>query len=308
MRGLQGGWLTFTLLPLIGLLLVPDGLVAGSSGQVAKVDTRVVMAGSDYDRGSGQAGSEEHFEVMAKAGYRLAPQAPSAVKATAGKAGSGSLSVSWQEGWEGRGVFVGFRVIELPGQRTQTLKASERSATFSKQASGLYSFSVVAIGQYGESAASSNTARLLPAPPIVSKSHVASGCGYLIEINLSSQSLVASHCGSVYVSSRITSGRVGLRTPTGTYAIFQKVHNVYFHSPWPKSSPYYYSPMLVAYGMEFAAGGYYLHTDPNEPAGAFGSGSQNGPYASHGCVHVPYSVMASLYQWAPYGARVYIHY
>ena len=99
-----------------------------------------------------------------------------------------------------------------------------------------------------------------------------------------------------------------LRTPTGHFSIFVKERNVTFYSPWPTSSPYYYSPMSVAYAEEFAGGGYFLHTDPNEPSSAFGPGSENGPNASHGCVHVPYGVMASLYAWAPYGTSVYIHY
>ncbi len=36
------------------------------------------------------------------------------------------------------------------------------------------------------------------------------------------------------------------------------------------------------------------------------TGSENGPSASHGCVHVPHDAMASLYAWLPVGARVIV--
>jgi hypothetical protein len=130
----------------------------------------------------------------------------------------------------------------------------------------------------------------------------------VIDVNLTTQKLVASACGQQFASTPITSGRPGLRTPTGTFAIFLKQQSVTFNSPWPQGDPNYYPPMFVAYAMEFLDGGYFLHTDPDEPVGGFGPGSQNGPYASHGCVHVPVPVMASLYEWADEGTTVSIHY
>ena len=41
------------------------------------------------------------------------------------------------------------------------------------------------------------------------------------------------------------------------------------------------------------------HHDSYEPAGAYGKGSNLGPYASHGCVHVPRDVMQVLYTTVP---------
>jgi hypothetical protein len=129
----------------------------------------------------------------------------------------------------------------------------------------------------------------------------------LVDVNLTRQALVASACGRVFTSTRITSGRPGLRTPTGAFTIFAKKRNVYFVSPWPRGNPNYYSPMFVAFAVEFLRG-YYLHTDPDQPNGTFGAGSQNGPYASHGCVHVPYTAMVAIYAWAGPGTVVRIHY
>ena len=154
------------------------------------------------------------------------------------------------------------------------------------------------------------TQRAAPAQQDVAPvtSAAAADCGKTIEVNLTTQQLVATACGTVVLSSPITSGRPGLRTPTGTYSILLKEQNVTFNSPWPVGDPNYYPPMPVAYAIEFLDGGYFLHTDPDEPSGAFGPGSEDGPYASHGCVHVPMQAMVSLYSWADGGTRVTIHY
>ena len=134
------------------------------------------------------------------------------------------------------------------------------------------------------------------------------GAAHLIDVDLSTQELVAEAGGQVVLSTPITSGMPGLRTPTGCFSIYRKLTNTVFTSPWPPGSQYYYSPMPVAYAMEFLGGGFFLHTDPNEPDSAFGPGSENGPDASHGCVHVPLDVMTQLFPWTPYGTVVHIHY
>jgi len=36
----------------------------------------------------------------------------------------------------------------------------------------------------------------------------------------------------------------------------------------------------------------------------FGPGSEYGPFASHGCVHMPTSVAGQLYAWADIGTTV----
>jgi len=54
-----------------------------------------------------------------------------------------------------------------------------------------------------------------------------------------------------------------------------------------------YPPAHVRWAMYFFDND-FLH-DSYEPAGAYGKGSNYGPYASHGCVHVPAGVMQVLY-------------
>ncbi|HET9782559.1 MAG TPA: L,D-transpeptidase [Candidatus Dormibacteraeota bacterium] len=151
------------------------------------------------------------------------------------------------------------------------------------------------------------TSQAVAAHAVPAPEHEAS-CARAIDINLTTQRLLAFECDRVLLSSPVTSGRPGLRTPTGTFSVFLKEQDVTFTSPWPQGDPNYYQPMQVAYAMEFLDGGYFLHTDADEPVAAFGQGSEDGQYASHGCVHVPTGVMVRLYAWAGNGTAVTIHY
>ncbi|MGD0448840.1 MAG: L,D-transpeptidase [Candidatus Dormibacteria bacterium] len=162
----------------------------------------------------------------------------------------------------------------------------------------------------------------LPTPPVLApggSGSCAAGVPNLINVDLTTQELVASADGQVVLSTPITSGgAAGLRTPTGCFSIFRAATDLTFYSPWPAGSPYYYPPMFVAYALEFLGpgvyGGYtafaalYLHSDPNEPDTSFGPGSESGQYASEGCVQVPTYMMQWLFPWAVDGTAVYIHY
>ena len=138
------------------------------------------------------------------------------------------------------------------------------------------------------------------------------GCGHnvpngkVIDVDLTTQSAVFYDSGCIAGSSLVTTGRAGLRTPTGTFHIYAKYSPITFISPWPRSSPYYYSPESAQYGMEFRGGGFFMHDAPWEPSTGFGPGSQNGVDASHGCVHFPTPTMAWLYSWSPIGTTVII--
>lgn len=294
------------LVPLVGLLVAPAYFASsGVARPVASAErSSTIAALPDLDRESNLPVYDDRYEMLPTSRYRSAPAAPFAVVGTAGTPGSGLITLTWQQGWPGRGQFQGFLITEQPTGESIPVAGGLRTATFTGLVAGIYTFQATALGQYDDTESNaSSPVVLLPAP-----TPARPGCGHLIDVNLSTQSLVASSCGTAYLTSPITSGMPGLRTPTGRFPIFLKQRNLNFYSPWPRSSQYYYPPMFVAYAAEFAGGGYYLHTDPNEPLNAFGPGSQNGPYASHGCIHVPNEVMASLYAWAPYGTRVYIHY
>jgi lipoprotein-anchoring transpeptidase ErfK/SrfK len=126
-----------------------------------------------------------------------------------------------------------------------------------------------------------------------------------VVIRLQAQSLTAYQNGKLVLRTPVTTGRLALPTPVGSFSI-QSRHSPYtFISPWPQGNPYYYPPTPVTWAMYFYDND-FLHDDPAEPASAFGKGSQNGPYASHGCVHVPHDAMAFLFRWLPIGAKVIV--
>ena len=139
------------------------------------------------------------------------------------------------------------------------------------------------------------------------------GCGHavpngkVIDIDVTTQSAIFFDDGCIVTSSLVTTGRPGLRTPTGTFHIYAKYSPITLISPWPKSSPYYYTPENANYAMEFLRGGFFIHDAPWEPTSAYGPGSQNGVDASHGCVHIPTPTMAWLYAWTPIGTTVIVH-
>jgi len=134
------------------------------------------------------------------------------------------------------------------------------------------------------------------------------GSGKVITINLTLQEAVFYQDGCEVQAAPVTTGRAQLRTPTGTFHIFTRASPFQFISPWPKSSPFYYYPSWVSWVMEFAAGGYFLHDAPWEPSYQYGPGGEDSSGASHGCIHIPTSVMKWAYQWAPNGTPVVISY
>ncbi len=127
-----------------------------------------------------------------------------------------------------------------------------------------------------------------------------------IIVHVSNQQLIAYGNGCPVLSTPVTTGMPGLRTDMGTFHIFGKYPTWTMVSPWPPSSPYWYPTTVVPYAMEFVNDGTFLHGAPWEPDGAMGPGSENGPYASHGCVHIPSSVLPTLYSWAQVGATVIV--
>ncbi len=126
-----------------------------------------------------------------------------------------------------------------------------------------------------------------------------------VVVRIGSQTLTAYLNGRAVRETPVTTGRPALPTPVGSYFVHYRASPYTFISPWPPGSPYYYPPAPVTWAMYFFDND-FLHDDPAEPSDAFGAGSNYGPYASHGCIHVPYSVMAWLYNWLPVGAPVIV--
>lgn len=127
-----------------------------------------------------------------------------------------------------------------------------------------------------------------------------------IVLHLKTQQMVAYENGCPVLRTPITTGRPALPTGRGTFQIFYKSRTYKMISPWPKESPFWYADAWVAYAMEFIGDGTFLHTAGWQPDATYGPGSQYGPYASHGCVHVLDGVAPQLYDWAPIGTTVVV--
>lgn len=136
--------------------------------------------------------------------------------------------------------------------------------------------------------------------------------GKVIVVSLSHQWLYAYQNGKEVFNAAVMTGRPALPTPAGTYHVFAKLHPTTFYSPWPSSSPYWYPPTYINYALEFREGGFFLHDSWWHSV--YGPGTNGWHYdpkygwqwGSHGCVAMPYSAAAWLYNWAPIGTTVVI--
>lgn len=131
------------------------------------------------------------------------------------------------------------------------------------------------------------------------------GVGKVIVISLSRQVLTAYQDGNAILTTFVATGRPQLPTPPGVYHIFARYSPYKMISPWPYSSPWWYPPSWTNFAMEFIGGGYFIHDAPWRSWYGPGSNLYNG---THGCVNVPYSPMATLWNWAPIGTTVVVQY
>jgi lipoprotein-anchoring transpeptidase ErfK/SrfK len=131
------------------------------------------------------------------------------------------------------------------------------------------------------------------------------GVGKLIVISLSRQVLTAYQDGTAVMTTYVATGRPALPTPPGVYHIFHRYAPYKMISPWAYGSPYWYPDSWTNWAMEFAGGGYFIHDAPWRSWYGPGSNTYNG---THGCVNVPYSQMAFLWNWTPMGTTVVVQY
>jgi lipoprotein-anchoring transpeptidase ErfK/SrfK len=129
----------------------------------------------------------------------------------------------------------------------------------------------------------------------------------LITVSVQGQRLIAYDRGSVVVDALVTTGRPALATDIGAMRVLHKDSPWTMHSPWPKGSPTWYPDTVVQMVLWFTSNGEGLHDASWQPDSTLGPGSQNGPYASHGCIHVPLAAVKTLFDWAPIGTPVVVY-
>lgn len=120
-----------------------------------------------------------------------------------------------------------------------------------------------------------------------------------IEVNLSEQRLTAWEGDLPTLTTLIRSGKAGWSTPTGTFRTFRKVLSDDMTLGDPSDPDYYFTPN-VPWVMYFLDGGFALHGAVYD--------DQWGTPTSHGCVNIPVDLAQYLYNWAPLGIPVWIHY
>jgi lipoprotein-anchoring transpeptidase ErfK/SrfK len=129
----------------------------------------------------------------------------------------------------------------------------------------------------------------------------------LIIVSLQTQQMRAYQNGKVIVDTPVTSGRPALPTDVGEMHVVRKDSPWTMKSPWPKGSPDWYPDTPVQMVVWFTSTGEGMHDASWQPAGTYGPDSQTGPYASHGCIHVPLAAETTLFNWATLGTPVVIY-
>ena len=132
------------------------------------------------------------------------------------------------------------------------------------------------------------------------------GPDQLIVVSLKAQRLIAYDHGQVVVDTLVTTGRSALPTDIGAMHVWKKDSPWTMQSPWPKGSPDWYPDTQVQMVAWFTKNGEGLHDASWQPPGTYGPGSENGPYGSHGCIHVPPAAETTLFTWAPIGTPVVV--
>ncbi len=118
----------------------------------------------------------------------------------------------------------------------------------------------------------------------------------VIDINLSSQYMIAYQGGWVVMESYVSTGRPGFDTPPGTYYINSKLPSQTMSGVLGGE---YYNVPDVPWVMYFTDRGHAIH-------GTYWH-SNFGAVMSHGCVNLPLDVAAWIYDWASIGTKVVIH-
>lgn len=133
------------------------------------------------------------------------------------------------------------------------------------------------------------------------------GPSRLITVSVQGQRLTAYEDGRLVVDTPVTTGRPALATDIGAMRVLRKDAPWTMQSPWPKGSPQWYPDTVVQMVVWFTSNGEGLHDAIWQPAATLGPGSQFGPFASHGCIHLPLAAITTLFDWALIGTPVVVY-
>lgn len=122
--------------------------------------------------------------------------------------------------------------------------------------------------------------------------------GKYIDVNLQAQVMVLFEDGRVLDAYMISSGKRGMETPRGRYAIQNKAAR-----PWSKA----YSLYMPYWQAITPDGKYGIHELPEWPGGYKEGANHLGTPVSHGCMRLGIGPARRVYEWAPVGTPVVIY-
>lgn len=122
--------------------------------------------------------------------------------------------------------------------------------------------------------------------------------GKVIDVNISTQSLAAYEDGALVYQAWVATGKDGFNTPAGTFDVYSKTRmQTMTGSMGGENWVVPDVPHVMYIDGSVALHGTYWHD-------LFGSGIR----MSHGCVNLSLPDAAWLYEWAPTGTTVVVHY
>lgn len=122
--------------------------------------------------------------------------------------------------------------------------------------------------------------------------------GKYIDVNIAHQTMVLFEHGRAVDSYLVSSGKRGMDTPQGEFAVVNKALR-----PWSKTYGLY-----MPYWMAFTSDGKYgIHELPEWPGGYKEGANHLGHPVSHGCIRLGVGNAKRVYEWADTGTVIYIH-
>ena len=117
-----------------------------------------------------------------------------------------------------------------------------------------------------------------------------------IHVDLSEQKLQQRMSGVIIAEHRISSGKAGMRTPTGNYKVLNKHPRA-----WSRASK-----LWMPYWMAFTTRGHGLHELPEWPGGKKEGENHLGLPVSGGCIRLGIGAAKRLYEWSEIGTPIAI--
>lgn len=253
-------------------------------------------------------------------GRQFAPGAPDGGELFYPETGH-TLSGNFRRFWEKRGGLptFGFPISE-PFQETSTIDGQERTVQYFERAkfeffpeeldsffqqqvanTGLHLAALreVQLADLGRQAAKAQGKSFADAPQFPAEAVLSPSLWRRhIDVNLSTQQLVAYEDDTPVFHAPVATGRDGLETPTGTYAIYDKLPMQDMVGSLASES--WYVPHIP--WVQYVVGGVALHGTWWHDQ--WGTGTR----MSHGCMNLNIDDAQWLYEWADIGTEVDIHY